>query len=118
MTFEEIQTVIEGMLAVQRDIQENQINSNERFKDLDLRLERITQLQSQTDAKIDRLSAKIDNLTENVSNLNIVSQRHEDRFTQYYGYHQSADSDRLNLLESQRRIERRLDRIEDKLDAR
>ncbi len=116
MTYEEIQKIIEGMLSVQRDIQENQINSSERLKAIDSRLDRMSELQSQTDAKLDRLSVKIDNLTENVSNLNIISQRHEDRFTQFYGYHQAADRDRLNLLESQRRIERRLEKIEDKLD--
>lgn len=111
MTFEEIQKIIEGMLAVQRDIQEKQIKTTET-------LDRVSQQQIKNSETINRLSIKIENLTENVSNLNVVSQRHQDRFGQFYGYHQSAETERLQLLENQRRIERRLEKIEDKLDAR
>ena len=121
MTFEEIQKVIEGMLAVQRDIQEKQIKTTETLNRVSQQqikttetLERVSQQQIKNSETIDRLSIKIENLTENVSNLNIVSQRHQDRFGQFYGYHQSAETERLQLLENQRRLEK----IEDKLDAR
>ncbi|MEN9520185.1 MAG: hypothetical protein RLZZ381_2773 [Cyanobacteriota bacterium] len=125
MTFEEIQKIIEGMLAVQRNIQDADLRLQEKLDRVaeqqlksDLKLEKLAQNQIESDYKLDRLSDKIDNLTENVSNLNIISQRHEDRLTQSYGYHQTAESDRLRLFEVQNRIERRLDRIERKLDAR
>lgn len=111
MTFEEIQKVIEGMLAVQRDIQEKQLKNTET-------LDRLSNQQIKIDETLDRLSIKIENLTENVSHLNVISQRHQDRFAQFYGYQQTAETDRLQLLESQRRIESRLDQIEGKLDAR
>lgn len=111
MTFEEIQITIEGMLSVQRNLQENQ----QVFRENQLRIQ---ENQLNTDSKIDKLTERIGNLTEQVENLNIVSQRHEDRFTQFYGYHQSSDSDRLRLFEMQNQIVSRLDAIEDKLDAR
>ena len=76
------------------------------------------EIQRRTDERIDRLSVKIANLTENVSNLNVVSQRFQDRFDRFYGYHQTAETDRYRLFEVQNRIEARLARIEDKLDAR
>ncbi|MEY2834074.1 MAG: hypothetical protein RLZZ574_3334 [Cyanobacteriota bacterium] len=53
MTFEEIQEILNGMLKIQQDIQIQQVKN--------------------TDA--------IALLTENIANLNVVSQRHENRLT-------------------------------------
>lgn len=118
MTFEEMQAIIQGMLAVQRDLQEGQMKLQESQKTFDENQKKLLESQAQTDQKIDRLTEKIDNLSDQVGHLNVVSQRHEDRFTQFYGYHQSSESDRLHIRETQNQIVARLDAIEDKLDAR
>ena len=111
MTPEEIQQTIEGMLAVQRDIQEKQLRNTEAIQQLDIRLNRISQ---QQEINIQAIAL----LTENISNLNIISQRHENRLTQLYGYQMSADTDKLNIMQNLNDIKRRLNNIENKLDAR
>ena len=111
MTPEEIQQTIEGMLAVQRDIQEKQLRNTEAIEQLDIRLNRITQ---QQEINLQNIAL----LTENISNLNIISQRHENRLTQLYGYQMSADTDKLNIMQNLNDIKRRLNNIENKLDAR
>lgn len=87
MTFEEIQEILNGMLKIQQDIQIQQVKN--------------------TDA--------ITNLTENIANLNVVSQRHENRLTALYGYQQTADSDRLNIMQGLLDIKKRLNSIEEKI---
>ena len=111
MTPEEIQQTIEGMLAVQRDIQEKQLRNTEAIQQLDIRLNRISQ---QQEINIQAIAL----LTENIGNLNIISQRHENRLTQLYGYQMSADTDKLNIMQNLNDIKRRLNNIENKLDAR
>ena len=72
MTFEEIQKTLEGMLQIQKDIQMQQLKNHEAI--------------SQLTERQDRNDQQIALLTENISNLNIISQRHENRLTQLYGY--------------------------------
>ena len=98
MTFEEMQQIIEGMLRVQRQIQENQLKHDEKIAVIDERLARITE--------------KMDNLTENVENLNTISQRHENRLTYLYGYDMQAEANLLDIRQKMLNLERRVGKIE------
>ena len=124
MTFEEIQQTIEGMLQVQKDLQLQQLKTHEVIARLTEKDEQLTQRQEQLTkkheqiAKIqDRNDQQIAILTENISNLNVISQRHENRLTNLYGYQMSADTDRLNIMQNLLDIKRRLNNIEEKLNA-
>jgi hypothetical protein len=104
MTFEEIQEILNRMLKIQQDIQFQQVKNTDAIARIDKQQEKNIQAISQ--------------LTENISNLNVVSQRHENRLSQLYGYQQTADSDRLNIMQGVLDIKRRLTSIEEKIDAR
>ncbi|MEM9272670.1 MAG: hypothetical protein AAGA80_06860 [Cyanobacteria bacterium P01_F01_bin.143] len=103
MTFEEIQKTLEGMLQVQKDIQMQQLKNQDAI--------------AQLTARQDKNDQQIALLTENISNLNIISQRHENRLGNLYGYQMSADTDRLNIMQNLLEIKGRLNNIEDKLNA-
>ena len=77
MTPEEIQRTIEGMLAVQKELQNSQL----RF-----------------DSFLDRLGQDISELRESVADLKEISQRHERRIEGLIGYSITGESDRLDLL--------------------
>ena len=111
MTFEEIQKTLEGMLQVQKDIQMQQLKKQYAIAQLTERQAQITDRQDKNDQQIALL-------TENISHLNIISQRHENRLTNLYGYQMSADTDRLNVMQNLLEIQRRLINIEDKLNAK
>ena len=118
MTPEEIQQTIEGMLAVQRDIQERQLRNTEAIesnsKAIEQLGERIDRVSQQQEINLQAIAL----LTDNISNFNIINQRHENRLTQLYGYQMSADTDRLNIMQNLNDIKRRLNNIESKLDAK
>ncbi len=118
MTFEEIQKTLEGMLQVQKDIQMQQLKNHEAIAQLTERQAQLTERQAQITEIQDRNDRQIALLTENISNLNIISQRHENRLTNLYGYQMSADPDRLNIMQNLLEINRRLNNIEDKLNAK
>ena len=86
MTPEEIQRTIEGMLAVQRELQNTQLVTREEIADL----------------------------KESTKNLNEISQRHERRIEQLIGYSITGDSDRLDNLERIQQLERRVRKLEEK----
>lgn len=110
MTFDEIEKIFEGMLKIQQDIQVQQIKNTEMIARIGERQEGIAEQQEKNERAIARL-------TENVENLNIVSQRHENRLTYLYGYQQTADTDRLNIMQGVNDIRRRLNNIEERLNA-
>ena len=116
MTFEEIDQIFKRMLEVQQDIQVRQLQNTDAIARLTERQERISQQQEKIDAQQEKNTHAIALLTENIANLNVVSQRHQDRLTNLYGYQQSADTDRLNLLQGLNDIKRKLISIEDRLD--
>ena len=109
MIFEEIQKTLEGMLQVNKDIQMQQSKNCEAIAQL-------TERQAQITDRQDRNDQQIAILTENISNLNIISQRHENRMTILYGYQMSAETDRLNIMQNLLEIQRRLNNIENKLN--
>lgn len=118
MTFEEVQEIMNGMLRIQQDIQIKQLNNTDtiaRINEQQQRdIERIAQIDRQQEENLKAIAL----LTENISNLNVVSQRHEDRLTQLYGYQQSADTDRLNIMQGVLDIKRKLAAIEKQLENR
>ena len=98
MTPEEIQRTIEGMLAVQKELQNSQL----RF---DSSLDRLGQ-------DISELRESISELRESVTDLKDVSQRHERRIEQLIGYSITGEGDRLDLLGRLTTLERRVNRLE------
>ena len=86
MTFEEIQKTIEGMLAVQRDLQESQIRLTE---------------QSQ------RQQGILDQLAEQ-------SQRQQRILDQLIGYSINQESGQLDLQEQLLALQRRIERLENR----
>lgn len=90
MTSEEIQAAIEGMLSIQRELQNSQL----RF-----------------DSNLDRLSQDIAELRQSISELNEISRRHERRIEQLIGYSITGKSDRLDIVERLMNLERRINRL-------
>jgi len=95
MTPEEIQRTIEGMLAIQRELQNSQLEFRESLAEL------------RTD---------IIDLKESTRNLNEISQRHERRMEQLIGYSITGESDRLDLLQRLMTLEHRVSRLEQEDD--
>ncbi|HAG80287.1 MAG TPA: hypothetical protein DCL61_03730 [Cyanobacteria bacterium UBA12227] len=93
MTFEEIQKTIEGMLAVQRDLQESQIRLTEQ-----------SQRQQQT---LERQQGILDQLAEQ-------SQRQQRILDQLIGYSINQESGQLDLQEQLLALQRRIERLEDR----
>lgn len=85
MTFDEIQAVLENMLSVQRGLQESQ-----------LKLQK-SQLKQQE---------KLETLLE-------LTKVHEQRFTQFYGYHQAAAGDQSHLEEELIKLRMRVEKLEE-----
>ncbi len=117
MTFDEIEKIFEGMLKIQQDIQVQQVKNTETIARIGERQEGIAEQQERITEQQEKNERAIARLTENVDNLNIVSQRHEDRLTYLYGYQQTADTDRLNIMQGVNDIRRRLNNIEERLNA-
>ena len=84
MTPDEIRQAIEGMLAVQRELQNTQLIMREEIADL----------------------------KESTRNLNEVSQRHERRIEQLIGYSITGENDRLDIVERLMSLERRVNQLE------
>lgn len=91
MTPEEIQRAIEGMLAVQRELQNTQLRMSQEIADL---------------------KESTGKLEESTRNLNEISLRHERRLEQLIGYSISGESDRLDIVERLMSLERRINRLE------
>lgn len=116
MTPEEIQNTIEQMLSVQRQIQESQIRNTDNIARLETRVQANTE---QIQANAEQIQELIRNNREDISTLVreiaklTVDQR--EKFNQFYGYHQAADSDNLNLLERVMKVEREIEQIKQQL---
>jgi hypothetical protein len=109
MTPEEIRNTIEQMLAVQRQIQESQIRNTDNIARLEIQVqanaEQIQELMRSNREDINTLVAEIAKLT--------VDQR--EKFNQFYGYHQSADSERLDIVERLIKVEQEVAQIKRQL---
>lgn len=82
MNSEEIQRTIEGMLSVQLELQKSQLQFYESLAEL----------------------------RADISDFKEISQRHERRIEQLIGYSITQESDRLELLQGLRNLERRVKR--------
>ena len=131
MTPAEIQSTIEQMLSVQRQIQESQIKNTDNIA----RLESQTQSNSQSIRENGQLIREnsqlirengqlirefagdtredIALLVEEIAKL-AVDQR--EKFNQFYGYHIAADSERLNIIERLIEVEQEVERLKGRLD--
>jgi hypothetical protein len=110
MTPEEIQNTIEQMLAVQRQIQESQIRNTaniaanaQQIEENGRYIRENTELIRNNREDISSLKDDIRNLVTEVAKLT-VDQR--EKFNQFYDYHQSADSERLDIVERLAKLEK------------
>ena len=102
MTPEEIRNTIEQMLAVQRQIQESQIKNTDNIARLELQVQELIRSNRED---IKTLVAEIAKLT--------VDQK--EKFNQFYGYHQSSDSERLDIVERLIKVEQEVAQIKRQL---
>ena len=109
MTPEEIRNTIEQMLAIQRQIQESQIKNTDNIARLELRVQANAE---QIQALIRSNREDINTLVTEIAKLT-VDQR--EKFNQFYGYHQSADSERLDLVERLIKVELEVAQIKQQL---
>ncbi len=120
MTPEEIRKTIEQMLAVQRQIQESQIRNTDNIARLEMQIEanakQIEANTEQIEANAEQIEANAEQIEDpnnllqesirsNRENINILVAEiskltvdQKEKFNQFYGYHQSADSDRLDII--------------------
>ena len=119
MTPEEIQSTLEQMLAVQRQIQESQIKNTDNIARLEQQVQANAQQIQENAALIRNDREDIRSLKEDIRTLVgeiaklTVDQR--EKFNQFYGYHQAADSDRLNIVERLIKVEQEILEIKRKL---
>lgn len=101
MTFDEIQTTIEGMLAVQRELQESQLRQQQESA----KFERNTQAIHQ---ELDRMLAVQRDLQESQIRL-LAAQREQGRMiNQLIGYSLTNETEHLDLQERMNQLEERL----------
>ena len=119
MTPEEIQNTIQQMLSVQRQIQESQIRNTDNIARLESYIqENARYIQENAELirnnreDISSLRLEISNLVTEVAKLT-VDQR--EKFNQFYGYHQSADSERLDIVERLAKVEKEVAQIKRQL---
>jgi hypothetical protein len=105
MTPEEITKTIEQMLSIQRQIQESQIRNTDNIARIEMQVEANARQIETNGKQIEALVVEISKLT--------VDQK--EKFNQFYGYHQSADSDRLDIMERLIKVEQDVIQIKQKL---
>ncbi|MDJ0576129.1 MAG: hypothetical protein QNJ65_13300 [Xenococcaceae cyanobacterium MO_234.B1] len=115
MTPEEIKSTIEQMLAVQRQIQESQIKNTDNIARLEQQVQENAALIRKDREDISSLKDDIRTLVAEIAKLT-VDQR--EKFNQFYGYHQSADSERLNIIERLIKVEQEIAQIKQQLRDR
>ncbi len=126
MTPEEIKSTLEQMLAVQRQIQESQIKNTDNIARLEQQVQENRRLIQENARQIQENAALIRNDREDIRSLkddirtlveeiakSTVEQR--EKFNQFYGYHQAADSDRLNIMERLIKVEQEISQIKKQL---
>ncbi|MEM7556436.1 MAG: hypothetical protein AAF378_20510 [Cyanobacteria bacterium P01_A01_bin.84] len=112
MTPEEIQNTIEQMLSVQRQIQESQIRNTDNIARLESYIQENTELIRNNREDIRSLKDDISSLVAEVAKLT-VDQR--EKFNQFYGYHQSADTERLDIVERLTNVEKEIAQLKRQL---
>ena len=115
MTPEEIKSTIEQMLAVQRQIQESQIKNTDNIARLEQQVQENAKFIRSNREDISSLKDEIRTLVAEIAKLT-VDQR--EKFNQFYGYHQSADSEHLNIIERLIKLEQEIVQIKQQLRDR
>jgi hypothetical protein len=107
MTFEEIQQVIQQMLAVQRDLQEGQLRIQERQEVDRQQIEQILGIQRDLqEGQLQQLGT--------VERLLVQSERQERIMNQLIGYSITDESDRMDLEEKIRALGAKVKRLEER----
>ena len=98
MTFEEMQKILEGMLAVQRDLQEGQL--------------RLQESQIELKESQERQRSVLDELIQRYGALFEHSERQQKILDKLIGYSLNNESEHLNLEEKLQTLEARMKRLE------
>lgn len=112
MTFEEIQRIIEGMLAVQRELQDSQLKLQEESLQQREEAQRQREEAQQQREEAQRQREDISTLVESIKQLIVNSERHDRRIEQLIGYSITGESDRLDLQQEVNDLKRRVERLE------
>ncbi len=119
MTSEEIQRTIEGMLAVQRELQNSQLKLQEESQQQRQEIKEMASVQKgMVSIQKEMLSIQRDlqegqmQMLDAVSRLIGVSNRHERRIEQLIGYSITGESDRLDLLQRIMTLESKVRKLE------
>ena len=119
MTFEEIQKTIEGMLAVQRQLQERQIQLQEsqfEFRERQLQFqdaqEQLKDAQEQLKDAQERERETLQIMIEEINQFIARSNRNERRIEQLIGYSITNESEHLDIEQRFRNLETRLEQLE------
>ncbi len=106
MTFEEIQQMLELLLAVQREIQESQLRNRE---DINLLIEQSRQSREDINLLIEQSRQSREDI-----NLLIEQSRQQNKnIERLIGYSITVESDHLDLEERFATLERRVKKLED-----
>ena len=105
MTFDEMQKIIEGMLVVQRELQESQLE----FKASQLEFKAS---QQEFRASQEAQREVLDELIQKYGDLAEQSIRQKEILDRLIGYSLTNESDHLNLEEKLKALEGRIKRIE------
>jgi len=103
MTFEEIQQAIEGLLSVQRNLQEGDLRMQSRQQATEERLDRLTNI---TERYIDASTGVIERLDQTVERLDQTVERLDRNFEELRASNQRLDQSVEELKASNRRQER------------
>jgi hypothetical protein len=107
MTFEEIQQIIQQMLAVQRDLQEGQLRIQECQEVDRQQIEQILGIQRDLqEGQLQQLGT--------VERLLVQSERQERILNQLIGYSITGESDRMDLEEKIRALGAKVKRLEER----
>jgi hypothetical protein len=119
MTPEEIQRTIEGMLSVQRELQEGQLKLQETQYQFQAEQQQLQETQKKDRETIEQMLSVQRDLQEGqmqvldaLSSLIEVSNRNERRIEQLVGYSITNESDRLDLQQQVEDLKRRVERLE------
>ena len=116
MTPEEIRNTIEQMLAVQRQIQESQIRNTDNIARLELQVQANSeQIQANAEQIQELIRSNREDINTLVAEIAKLTVDQREKFNQFYGYHQSADSERLDLLERLIKVEQEVAQIKRQL---
>ena len=114
MTFEEMQKIIEGMLSVQRELQESQLQLKERHLEFEERQTKFEERQAKFEERQETQKFVLDELIHKYGDLAEHSIRQREILDRLIGYSLTNETDHLNLEEKLQALEARIKRFENK----